>query len=169
MSKRLILGVVGAIGLLIYFLQPVGNIVAEEPDRTANAKSFSTKTNSKSNQSKTDVQKSTDLGMKWLLSAINRNGTVGSDIGEKRDLGCTAMVGVALMAEGNAYHGGPIVKSCERSSMRSLIWSRHSPPATILTVPIQRSAERSVGNADLFIAALFLSQMCGEAGSSREG
>src|SRR6186713_2871366 len=46
-------------------------------------------------------EKAVKKGDEWLLKTMSSNGGCGVDIGQQPDIGCTAMVGLAMMAQGN--------------------------------------------------------------------
>src|SRR5262245_60097113 len=89
----------------VYVLRPT---VGERSARTARSSRHPIQFVSVSRSKLTpECQKSVDAGMRWLLVAMRNKGGVGPDIGEPPDLGSTAIVGLALLAEGNTRTGGP--------------------------------------------------------------
>src|SRR5688572_6289213 len=46
-------------------------------------------------------------GVDWLMKTMHRDGGCGIDIGQPPDIGCTAMVGLALLSLGNTPVEGP--------------------------------------------------------------
>ncbi|KAA0131636.1 hypothetical protein FYZ48_26230 [Gimesia chilikensis] len=99
-----------------------------------------------------------ERGMKWLTSAIHRDGTVGADQYHLPDLGCTSMVGLVLLAEGSTPREGQYQKQSRAVlyGVLDLVESR----------PLNRSPQevtliqRKIGmNADVFLATLYLSQV----------
>lgn len=108
-------------------------------------------------------RQSIDRGTDWLLSAIHRHG-VGVDINQPTDLSCTAITGLALLAQGSTPAGGPhsteLRQILDAVLLRVEPLSVESPPDTVNTL-----VQRKIGaNADLFLAAIFLSQIHGDAG-----
>lgn len=107
--------------------------------------------------------KSINKGTEWLLSTVQRQG-VGVDINQPPDLGCTAMVGLVLLSQGDTVVGGH--HSAELQRLVSAVLTR------VDTIPEGTEREQSttlvqmkIGrNADLFLSALFLSQVLGDAG-----
>ncbi len=94
---------------------------------------------------------------------MRADGTFGVDIGRPADLSCTAMVGLTLLSQGNTPVCGPrraelrritdaILNAAEKVHDRSGSQQGFSL--------VQRKIGR---NADLFLSALFLSQVLGEA------
>ena len=53
-------------------------------------------------------------GDEWLMKTMHRDGGCGVDIGQPTDIGCTAMVGLALMAQGNTPVEGPRSREVQR-------------------------------------------------------
>ena len=107
--------------------------------------------------------KSINRGTDWLLSTVQRQG-VGVDINQPPDLGCTAMVGLVLLSQGDTVVGGH--HSAELQRLVSAVLTR------VDTIPEGTEREQSttlvqmkIGrNADLFLSALFLSQVLGDSG-----
>ena len=54
-----------------------------------------------------ECKKSIADGTKWLVRAIRSDGGVGPDLKTPPELGCTAMVGLALLSQGNTPDAGP--------------------------------------------------------------
>lgn len=109
-------------------------------------------------------RKSIDKGMKWLLDAMRKDGKVGADKNYPPDLSCTAMVGLALLAEGNTPYGGPHAEELRRVldgvlNMVDALPSGQRRPGRHSLV------QHKIGlNADRFLAAIFLSEIIGETG-----
>ena len=113
-------------------------------------------------------RKSVERGTHWLLSAMRPDGMVGADVGQPPDISCTAMVGLALIAQGNTTRDGQHAAELSRIvdavlNMAEWIPEHHKDPKKVTLV------QRKIGlNADRFLAALFLSQILGEAGDYDE-
>lgn len=106
--------------------------------------------------------KAVDSGIKWLITAIGKDGGVGQDIGRDPEIGCTAVAGMALLAEGNTTHGGPHCRELRRVLHAVLDMVERRP--TLRENYEQTLVQRKIGShADLFLAALFLTQIYGEA------
>ncbi len=109
-------------------------------------------------------RKSVERGTHWLLTAMRPDGMVGADVGESPDISCTAMLGLALVAQGNTPRDGQHAAELSRVvdailNMAEWIPEHHKQPKKITLV------QRKIGlNADRFLSALFLSQILGEAG-----
>lgn len=109
-------------------------------------------------------QQAIDRGIAWLLTATRENGMAGGDIGQPVDLSNTAMVGMALLAEGNTPHGGKHSEELSRVLGGVLALVHDLPPEQ--QMPARPTlVQRKIGlYADRFLAALFLSEIMGEAG-----
>jgi len=102
-------------------------------------------------------------GTRWLVDAIHHNG-VGVDESPPPDLSCTAITGLALLSQGNTPQGGVYSREVER--LLDIVLRRieelpenYRPQESVTLV------QRKIGrNAELFLSALFLSQMLGESG-----
>lgn len=149
---------------------------AVEGDRAAtSAETAPQKSASAASSSATDVsarlttpkltpacKQSVDRGTRWLISAIRRDGFVGTDIGHPPDLGCTAMVGLALLSQGNTPQAGPHRKELRR--VLDAVLAAVDDVNPNLNYPTATLVQRKIGNhAHLFIAGIFLSQVLGEA------
>ena len=107
---------------------------------------------------------SIDRGTQFLLSALHRDGSLGTDRGHPPDLSCTALFGMVLISQGNTLKDGvhahrlqDVLDSVLHMSHRAV--ERYNDPTTFTLV------QRKIGRgADLFIATLFLTQIVGEAG-----
>jgi hypothetical protein len=113
-------------------------------------------------------QKSIDRGMAWLLSAMDDDGAVGADIGQWPDLSCTAITGLALLAEGNTPQGGKHSRELTRLLDAVLTMVDRLPSGRREGYQITLVQRKIGANADRFFAALFLSEMLGEAGDDDE-
>jgi len=104
------------------------------------------------------TKRAIERGMKWLVAAIHRDGTVGADQYHLPDLGCTSMVGLVLLAEGSTPRGGQYQKQ-SRAVLYGVLDLVESRP--LKTSPMQITLiQRKIGmNADLFLATLYLSQI----------
>lgn len=118
------------------------------------------------NDSPTDVtpecRRAIDGGIRWLISVMKSDGSVGPDVNQPPDLACTSIVGLALLAEGNTPRGGPHCSELRRVLHAVLDMLERRP--TYLALEEQTLVQRKIGShAELFVAALFLSQVYGEA------
>ncbi len=109
-----------------------------------------------------ECQKSIDRGTEWLVSAISLNG-VGADVGQRPDLSCTAITGLALLSQGNTFSGGR--HSRELRSILNVMLQKiddldYDERRGLAPSLVQRKIGR---NADLFLSALFLSQAFGDS------
>jgi hypothetical protein len=110
--------------------------------------------------------KSIDRGMEWLLGAMNSHGQFGGDIGHPPDLSCTAMAGLALLAEGNTPHGGRHMRELQLVTDAVLTMAERLPTGPRKGQEMVLVQRKIGANADRFFAALFLSEVLGEAGDS---
>jgi hypothetical protein len=111
-------------------------------------------------------QRSIEHGTRWLLSTMRPDGSISGDIGERPDLSCTAMAGLALVSQGNTPRGGPHSEELSRITDAVLNMVDSIPPGEIHYRQVSL-VQRKIGrNADRFLAALFLSQVLGESGDA---
>jgi hypothetical protein len=101
-------------------------------------------------------------GTRWLLKTINRKGACGVDIGQPEDIGCTSMVGMALMSQGNTPMEGKYYQQVRR--IRGyLLRAVDNMPNDDITSSLRTQLQVKIGrHAHSFFAALFLSQVIGE-------
>ena len=101
-------------------------------------------------------------GNRWLKRAFNRDGSFGIDIGQPPDIGCTAMCGLSLLAQGNTLLEGPH-SAMLRSITDYLLREIETMPADDITSAINTQLQRKIGrHAHSFFAATFLSQVLGQ-------
>jgi hypothetical protein len=107
--------------------------------------------------------KSIDRGTKWLISAMRMDGSLGADVGRPPDLACTSIFGLVLLSQGNTLSAGPYRKELSQVLDAVLNMVERLPPDYTAT-KINTLVQRKIGaNADLFVSAMFLSQLLGEA------
>lgn len=110
------------------------------------------------------TKRSIDRGTDWLISAMRIDGSLGTDRGRPPDLSCTAIFGLVLLSQGNTLVAGPNREELQKVLDATLAMVDRLPngPSQAKNVTL---VQRKIGrNADLFVAALFLSQLQGEAG-----
>ena len=101
-------------------------------------------------------------GNQWLLKVIQRNGGCGIDIGQQPDIGCTAMVGLALLSQGNTPIEGPQSREIRRI-VAFLLRAVENMPSDDITSASRTQLQNKIGrHAHTFFATLFLSQVLGE-------
>ena len=98
----------------------------------------------------------------FLMKTLHRDGGCGVDVGQNPDIGCTAMVGLALLSQGNTPIEGP--RSQEVRDITSfLMRAVDVMPSDDITSVQQTQLQRKIGrHAHSFFALLFLSQVLGE-------
>ena len=101
-------------------------------------------------------------GTEFLLKTMHRDGGCGVEIGQPPDIGCTAMVGLALLSQGNTPVEGPRAGEIRRITSY-LLRCVETMPADDITSAQQTQLQRKIGrHAHSFFAATFLSQVLGE-------
>jgi hypothetical protein len=101
-------------------------------------------------------------GTRWLLKTISRKGACGVDIGQPPDIGCTSMVGLSLMSQGNTPMEGKYYQQVRR--IRGyMLRCVDDMPSDDITSSLRTQLQNKIGrHAHSFFAALFLSQVIGE-------
>jgi hypothetical protein len=111
-------------------------------------------------------QQSIDRGTRWLMSAMRADGSFGTDIGHPEDLGCTAIVGLALLSQGSCPTGGEHRDEVVHI-LNAILDIMDRFPDGVIPRRETTLVQRKIGaNADIFLAALFLSQIRGEAAAA---
>lgn len=106
-------------------------------------------------------------GIKWLKRTETRQGGHGVDIGQGDDIGCSAMTGLALLANGSTPSQGPD-KLHLRRIVKYLIGCVDAMPKGNITSKNGTQLQNKIGRqAHTFFALLFLSQVAGEVGTHR--
>ena len=107
-------------------------------------------------------EESVQRGTAFLMKTLHRDGGCGVDVGQNPDIGCTAIVGLALLSQGNTPIEGP--KSQEVRDITSfLMRAVDVMPADDITSAQNTQLQRKIGrHAHSFFALLFLSQVLGE-------
>ena len=101
-------------------------------------------------------------GNAWLVKTQHRDGGCGVDIGQAPDIGCTAMVGLALLSQGNTPVEGPHAREV-RQIVGYLLRAVDNMPSDDITSAARTQLQNKIGrHAHSFFAALFLSQVMGE-------
>jgi len=98
-------------------------------------------------------------GFDWLLKTYNRDDGCGEDIGTPSDISCSAVVALALLAQGNSTTEGPLAKQVARSES----YLRQIVRRNLFVVNLNSQVRADLcAYADHHFAALALSQMLGE-------
>lgn len=101
-------------------------------------------------------------GTEWLMKTMHRDGGCGVDIGQPGDIGCTSMVGLSLMSQGNTQVEGQYSNRMRR--LRDYILKQvENMPSDDITSATHTQLQNKIGrHAHSFFATLFMSQMLGE-------
>lgn len=122
------------------------------------AKSQGTTWQEQTAQSEKAIRRGTD----WMLKTMNRDGGCGVDIGQPPDIGCSSMVGLALLSMGNTPIEGPRAQEV-RQIISYLLRVVENMPADDITSVTGTQLQNKIGrHAHSFFAATFLSQVLGE-------
>jgi len=107
-------------------------------------------------------EKAVRRGTEFLLKTKHRDGGCGIDIGQPPDIGCTSMVGLALMSQGNTPVEGPYSRDV-RDVRSYLLRCVETMPSDDITSHTGTQLQNKIGrHAHSFFAATFLSQVLGE-------
>ncbi len=107
-------------------------------------------------------EKAVKRGEDWLLKVMRRDGSCGVDIGQPSDIGCSCMVGLALMAQGNTPIEGPRSREVQKI-LSFILRTTENMPADDITAQTGTQLQNKIGrHAHSFFAALFLAQVIGE-------
>lgn len=108
-------------------------------------------------------EKAIKRGIEFIKKTQNRDGSCGVDINQVADIGCTSMCGLALLSDGTTPIEGRHCK--ELRKMRDYVIGRtRTMPSDDITTETGTQLQRKIGrHAHSFFAALFLSQVVGEA------
>ena len=109
-----------------------------------------------------ESEKSVKRAVEWLRKTMNRDGGCGVDVGQTSDIGCSSMVGLALLARGNTP-----VEGARRGDLKRIrgyiVKQTEKMPKTDITSATNTQIQRKIGrHAHSFFASLFLSQVMGE-------
>lgn len=109
-----------------------------------------------------ESERAVQRGVDFLMKTINRDGSCGVDVGQPADIGCTSMVGLALLAQGSTPMEGP--RSRELCDLRGFILRQaENMPSDDITSATGTQLQNKIGrHAHSFFATLFLSQLLGE-------
>jgi hypothetical protein len=107
-------------------------------------------------------EKAVKKGDEWLLKTMSSNGGCGVDIGQQPDIGCTAMVGLSMMAQGNTPIEGHRSQQI-RKIVNYLLSRVENMPNDDITSEMGTQLQNKIGrHAHSFFAALFLAEVLGE-------
>ena len=91
-------------------------------------------------QSERAIQRGDD----WLIKTMHRDGGCGVDIGQPTDIGCTAMAGLALLAQGNTPVEGPRSRDIQRI-VSFLIRTTENMPEDDITSQMGTQLQNKIG------------------------
>lgn len=107
-------------------------------------------------------ERAVQRGDEWLMKTLHRDGGCGVDIGQPTDIGCSSMVGLALMAQGNTPVEGPHSREVQRI-LSFLLRAVDNMPADDITSQIGTQLQNKIGrHAHSFFSATFLAEVIGE-------
>jgi len=116
----------------------------------------------------TASRQSAAKGTKWMLQTINRDGGCGTDVGQPSDIGCSAMVALALMSQGSTINEGPHSREL-RKILNYMLRQTRQMRGDDITNQVGTQLQNKIGrHAHSFFAALFLSQVVGEDADNTE-
>ena len=139
-------------------LLPLLSLPAEPPGKPVSTPEGSGQFEESTTKSEKAVRKGTD----WLLKTFNPDGGCGTDLTAPTDIACTAMVGLALLSQGNTPLHGVHSREVRRILLYILEQVDHMPLDDI-TPRTDTQVQVKIGrHAHSFFAALFLSQALGE-------
>ncbi len=110
------------------------------------------------NESNSAIRK----GLEWLIKTIRPDGGCGVDIGENSDIGCTAMVGMAFITQGNTLVNGPRSRQLRELTYYLLKCVERMPEDDITSERNSQLQQKIGRHAHTFFATLFLSQVLGQ-------
>ncbi|PQO31649.1 hypothetical protein [Blastopirellula marina] len=104
------------------------------------------------------AQKAVHKGIAWMLSTIQRDGTVGTDRLYGPDLSCSSLTGLMFLSQGSTPYAGEYSKYARRV-LNGVLDQVERRPLTA-KVTDRTLVQRKIGsNADIFLATLFLSEV----------
>ena len=107
-------------------------------------------------------ERSVTRGIEFLQKTMHRDGGCGVDVGQPPDIGCTAMVGLALLSMGNTPVEGPRSREV-RSIVNYLLRVVDTMPSDDITSQAQTQLQNKIGrHAHTFFATTFLCEVLGE-------
>ncbi len=105
-----------------------------------------------------------ERGLNFLLKRQNRDGGFGVDHGRPSDIACTSLIGLVLLSSGNTPEKG-IHSEKLRDILHFVLRKVRTRPRVDITGETTTQVQYKIGrHAHSFFAALFLSQIAGEAG-----
>jgi hypothetical protein len=139
-------------------------LVGQEPAKPAEGKTEESKSGEGKlfNEFTPQSEKAVKRGEDFLMKTMNRNGGCGVDVGQPEDIGCSAMVGLALMAQGNTPVEGNKSREVQRI-VSYILRAAEVMPNDDITSQSGTQLQNKIGrHAHSFFAALFLAEVIGE-------
>lgn len=135
---------------------------AKEPDAADKSKGKKSDKDDSWNEFTPQSERSVRKGDEFLMKTMHRDGGCGVDIGQPTDIGCSSMVGLALMAQGNTPVEGPRSREVQRL-VSFILRATENMPNDDITAQQGTQLQNKIGrHAHSFFAALFLAEVIGE-------
>lgn len=107
-------------------------------------------------------ERSVRRALNWLRKVFNKDGGCGVDLNQPSDIGCTCIVGLAMMSAGGTCFEGEHQNDL-RSILRFILNRVEQMPTHNITGVTGTQLQNKIGlQAHSFFAALYLSQALGE-------
>ena len=88
--------------------------------------------------------KAVKRGVDWVMKTMHRDGGCGVDIGQPSDIGCSAMVGLALLSQGNTPVEGPRSREL-RQIVSFMLRTVESMPENDITAQDRTQLQNKIG------------------------
>jgi hypothetical protein len=162
-SRRKMLAISSTIGPAMLFSNPwIQGAEPETPEGDVGTIKPSDKPAAPFDEFTPESEESLRRANLWLMKAVHRDGGCGVDLGQQADIGCTAMVGLALLSQGNTPIEGPQSREV-RNIVAYLLRTVDTMPSDDITSAARTQLQNKIGrHAHTFFATLFLSQVLGE-------
>ena len=135
---------------------------AKEPEPADKSKGKKSDKDDSWNEFTPQSERSVRKGDEFLMKTMHRDGGCGVDVGQPTDIGCSAMVGLALMAQGNTPVEGPRSREVQRL-VSFILRAAENMPNDDITAQQGTQLQNKIGrHAHSFFAALFLAEVIGE-------
>lgn len=136
--------------------------VAAEPAQDDSSPNKAPTTDHSFNEWTKQSERAVSRGVDFLMKTMHRDGGCGVDVGQPQDIGCTSMVGLALLSLGNTPIEGPRSREV-RQIVSYLLRQVENMPSDDITSAVQTQLQNKIGrHAHTFFATTFLSEVVGE-------